>query len=531
MQLWTTGEQMDRQQLLIIGARHELGAALRAAQKRRPWHYALNGVSDHELTLASLIVMTSEQTERLLLVCGLSRKKWRPSSSGGLQEVGFYSVVSPDAWEAFAVDQNLKAGYFYFDRHKVKQYTGADTVYWVGIGCSASQPSVNPKSQFELFKTPPRLSGKESREVRSFSKKVMLMLELHDQTTTEDAQDEGISGDATQSGQVKQPSEQEERAKAQSDDNVRLIATNLLERIASGTLDVVDGTCQLVTMMRTVKYEEQGRRLKPVMVDLQPVSELEELKASDLNKSSYPILTDLGLPLSPVFLSALLRELVMLSRNHPQRDMLTYSTHRGTTCRLLSIPKSSSEYRFQRNSKQWLKTLLEDSTGCGDASKGALWISKVLASQCEVEFIEAAEDAGYPILSVKMDEETAAAMWFESNTLKKNSRTILAYLKQAYGTRFVLPQSQIEEKLGVDHLVPDCGTWVNNKKETIHYWTKAIDEVRNSCFWALSSLRATSTEVFAGQNVLFSYCICGCLLDTGLWPSGRMTAKTVRAIG
>ena len=133
------------------------------------------------------------------------------------------------------------------------------------------------------------------------------MIELYDQTTTEDAQDEGISSssthDATHSGQEKQPSKQEERAKAQSDDNVRLLATNLLERIASGTLDVVDGTGQLFTMMRTVKYEEQGRRLKSVMVDLQPVSESEELKASDLNKSSYPILTDLGLPLSPVFLS------------------------------------------------------------------------------------------------------------------------------------------------------------------------------------------------------------------------------------
>jgi lipid II:glycine glycyltransferase (peptidoglycan interpeptide bridge formation enzyme) len=69
--------------------------------------------------------MTSAQTERLMLVCGLSKKKWRAetksqSSSGGLQEVGFYCVVSPDAWEAFAVEQNRKAGYFYFDCYKVK---------------------------------------------------------------------------------------------------------------------------------------------------------------------------------------------------------------------------------------------------------------------------------------------------------------------------------------------------------------------------------------------------------------------------
>jgi hypothetical protein len=167
-------------------------------------------------------------------------------------------------------------------------------------------------------------------------------------------------------------------------------------------------------------------------------------------------LTDLGLPLSSVFLSALLRELVMLDRNNPKGDILTYRTHRGTTCQLLSIPKSSLEYRFQRNSKEWLKTLLIVSTGCDDdASKGALGILKALASEYEVEFIQAAEDSGYSIMSVKMDEATAAAMWFESNTLKKNLQIILAYLKQAYQTRFVPPESKIEEKLGADHLVPD----------------------------------------------------------------------------
>jgi hypothetical protein len=46
-------------------------------------------------------------------------------------------------------------------------------------------------------------------------------------------------------------------------------------------------------------------------------------------------------------------------------------------------------------------------------------------------------------MSVKMDEATAAAMWFESNTLKKNSRLLLSYLKQAYGTRFVKVEDSI----------------------------------------------------------------------------------------
>ncbi len=207
-----------------------------------------------------------------------------------------------------------------------------------------------------------------------------------------------------------------------------------------------------------------------------PIELVKEIKVSDLSKSSYPILTDIGIPLSRTFLSALLRELVMLDKADSEAGVLSYSKHRGTTCRLLSIPKSSTEYRFRRNAKHWLKPLFSDCTDCRDDSKAALWAMKAIASEYEVEFIQAAEDCGYPILTRKMDEATAAAMWYESNTLKRNSRIISQYLLQAYGMRFTLPESTIEEKLGADHLVPDCGMWTNNG-ETIHYWTKPIDGV------------------------------------------------------
>jgi hypothetical protein len=38
-------------------------------------------------------------------------------------------VAKPDAWKAFAIEQNLNEEYFYFDRHKVKEYTGDERVY------------------------------------------------------------------------------------------------------------------------------------------------------------------------------------------------------------------------------------------------------------------------------------------------------------------------------------------------------------------------------------------------------------------
>jgi hypothetical protein len=69
---------MDTKLALVTTARHELGDVLRAAPKRRPWHYALSGVATHDLTLASLLCMTPEQSDHLLLLCGLSMK-WKSS--------------------------------------------------------------------------------------------------------------------------------------------------------------------------------------------------------------------------------------------------------------------------------------------------------------------------------------------------------------------------------------------------------------------------------------------------------------------
>jgi hypothetical protein len=133
--------------------------------------------------------MPTVKAQSLLLVCDLS-KKCRRTIAPKPDVVAKADVVAkPGTWTAFAIAQNLNEEYFYFDRHKVKEYTGDERVYWVGIGCLVAKPSVNPKSQFLLFKTPAQLSGKESREVRSFSKKVFLMVELYDQTTAEDAKD------------------------------------------------------------------------------------------------------------------------------------------------------------------------------------------------------------------------------------------------------------------------------------------------------------------------------------------------------
>jgi hypothetical protein len=58
---------MDTKLALVTAARHKLGAVLRAAQKRRPWYYALSGATTNDLTRASLLCMTPEQSDQLIL--------------------------------------------------------------------------------------------------------------------------------------------------------------------------------------------------------------------------------------------------------------------------------------------------------------------------------------------------------------------------------------------------------------------------------------------------------------------------------
>jgi hypothetical protein len=169
---------MDTKLALVTTARHELGAVLRAAQKRRPWHYALSGAATHDLTLASLLRMTPEQSDQLLLLCGLSME-WKPSHNNksdgdNKQENKIQAKPNRHAWEIFAVEQNLKEEYFYFDRHKVKEHTGDQKVYWLGVGLSSPKrflPCGESKKSVSNVKDPTTSFWRRSSEFVLFQKR------------------------------------------------------------------------------------------------------------------------------------------------------------------------------------------------------------------------------------------------------------------------------------------------------------------------------------------------------------------------
>ena len=75
------------------------------------------------------------------------------------------------------------------------------------------------------------------------------------------------------------------------------------------------------------------------------------------------------------------------------------------------------------------------------------WLMYCLGSKHEDEFVSTAVKLGYPMLTKKMDNITAAAMWQKSNISKKSQRIVLRHLLNFFGSRLVVPEYCID-KLG-----------------------------------------------------------------------------------
>ena len=122
-----------------------------------------------------------------------------------------------------------------------------------------------------------------------------------------------------------------------------------------------------------------------------------------------------------------------------------------------------------------------------DSKTCSSWLMYYLGSKNEDEFVATAVKLGYPMLTKKMDNITAAAMWQESNISKKSQRIVLRYLSNYFGSRLVVPEYCIDE-LGQNHVPPQCDFFISDRKK-IHFWTKPI-----------SKLLTTSLESFYCQK-------------------------------
>ena len=61
----------------------------------------------------------------------------------------------------------------------------------------------------------------------------------------------------------------------------------------------------------------------------------------------------------------------------------------------------------------------------------------------EDEFVAVSKKLGYPLISKKMNEIAAAAMWQGSNVSTCSQRIILRHLAHEFGVRLVVPEYKI----------------------------------------------------------------------------------------
>ena len=101
-----------------------------------------------------------------------------------------------------------------------------------------------------------------------------------------------------------------------------------------------------------------------------------------------------------------------------------------------------------------------------DSNTCSSWLMYYLGSKNEDEFVATAVKLGYPMLTKKMDNITAAAMWQESNISKKSQRIVLRYLSNYFGSRLVVPEYCIDE-LGQNYVPPQCDFFISDRKKFI----------------------------------------------------------------
>ena len=72
------------------------------------------------------------------------------------------------------------------------------------------------------------------------------------------------------------------------------------------------------------------------------------------------------------------------------------------------------------------------------------WLMYYLRSKNEDDFVSTAVKLGYLMLTKKIDNITAAAMWQESNISKKYQIIVLRHLSNFVGSRLVVPEYCID---------------------------------------------------------------------------------------
>jgi hypothetical protein len=408
---------MDPLESYRITIRNLLGTALREHGFSRRWHYAIDMEESHQDSLASYLRLNHAQLRSLLLTIGLA------SLHGTHFRINRNQGGSNYSWQQFLVEQGLEG--VYFDSFSIKKKRH----FWIGLGSAkkvlvgskkALAGPFTPGTQSTFYKTPPRLSKSVVRKSQSMMLAVLNLYQEESERNKQQDDDENDNLDGSKKGNDRD----------EMDENLRTSALLILEQISSKdkSTDPVEAIEGLLKTIRAAQDAKQKVRLSLVLGGGAESNHLEEVEY-EIRESSFPILSMVGLPVTKRLVSSLLREIVALSSLFPENRLLSYETHRGTSCELVKVVRSKNKNSFVTNVRRhqsWLHRLpslvVPQSV---DPSVGASWILQHLALNFEDEFVHVCKKMGYPVFSKKMDAATACAMWQEANVSRKSQRTIL----------------------------------------------------------------------------------------------------------
>ena len=99
-------------------------------------------------------------------------------------------------------------------------------------------------------------------------------------------------------------------------------------------------------------------------------------------------------------------------------------------CIVIINYRGINKWAFIRNCNRnvWHVTLCKSISSHHDFEAKCSWLIYYLGKKFEDEFLSDAIELGYPTLSQKMDELSAAAMWQESNVTTNAQRIIARHL-------------------------------------------------------------------------------------------------------
>ena len=477
----------------ILSTKRLLAAVLHEHYNHRYWYYGLTLPYENSNSFASYLEMNQSQYNTLLCTIGVGRLRIRK----GKERI----ELIKNEWDLFLNDCGLS--YVYFDQfccNKVPT-NGIDATspyikyhgWWIGIGSTDMNSGVTASSQFRCFKNPPRIHGRKSRLTRELKLAVMILEEERNELNQEEEVQEAST---TSKGNY----DTHTFCKHNKSNCASTIETNIstwLDEFKNNKMGKEDVSQLILSIVMKETIEQVANERIELLRQLFTVpgcAEDEENMDDELIRDEVekmkkvPGLTHLGIPLHKNVLRVMVRELTVLSNQFPKEGILNYSDYKGVEHALVQVPVCNTKESFIRSNQRGKFIDRLPSTICGGKNAKvnedivAEWILNRLGKRHELSFIRTANDLGYNVGSkLKMEDNTAFAMWDESNSNSKSQRVILRYMRGSFGKKIKIPVTTTEDSekvmkhnIGKYKPVPPVSNMVVVDGEEMYFWNKPL---------------------------------------------------------